>query len=541
MKKMNYWLAAMLICGAGVFSACNKDGPSDAGKKALLIILDGWGIGDKGQGDVIAQSPTPYIDNLMANFPNSQLQASGEYVGLPDGQMGNSETGHLNIGAGRVVYQDLVKINRACADNSILENPEIKSAFSYAKSSGKRLHLMGLTSTGGIHSSFGHLLKLLDIAKEYNIFNCYVHCFMDGRDTDPYSGKGFIAELQRHMDETGAGSIASVIGRYYAMDRDKHWDRIKLAYDLIVNGQGREVDDMVAGVQSCYDSHTEEHKNTDEFMEPLVNGNIDGRIQEGDVVIFFNFRSDRAKELTIALTQQDMPEQGMTTIPNLQYYCMTPYDDTFTGVHVIYPKDNLNNTLGEYIASKGLKQLHIAETEKYAHVTSFINGGREEPFPGEDRILVTSPAVATYDLKPEMSAYEVKDKLVEALKTKQYDWVVVNFANADMVGHTGVYSAIGSAVKVIDNCLNEVVETAKKMGYETIITADHGNADHAINDDGTPNTTHSTNPVPFIYVTEKKNATVQDGVLADVAPTILHIMGLEQPVEMTGKCLVLSK
>jgi len=538
-KSFRCLCAAVLVCGEAVFPACTKgDRPDDTGKKALLIILDGWGIGDKGQGDVIAQSPTPYIDNLMANYPNSQLQASGEYVGLPDGQMGNSETGHLNIGAGRVVYQDLVKINRACADNSILENPEIKSAFSYAKSSGKRLHLMGLTSTGGIHSSFGHLLKLLDIAKEYKISNCYVHCFMDGRDTDPYSGKGFIADLQQHMDETSTGSIASVIGRYYAMDRDKHWDRIKLAYDLIVNGKGREVDDMVAGVQSCYDSHTEEHKNTDEFMEPLVNGNIDGRIQEGDVVIFFNFRSDRAKELTIALTQQDMPEQGMTTIPNLQYYCMTPYDDSFTGVHVIFPKDNLNNTLGEYIASKGLKQLHIAETEKYAHVTSFINGGREDPFPGEDRILVTSPAVATYDLKPEMSAYEVRDKLVEALKTDKYDWIVVNFANADMVGHTGVYSAIGSAVKVIDNCLNEVVETAKKMGYETIITADHGNADHAINDDGTPNTTHSTNPVPFIYVTENRNATVQDGVLADVAPTILHIMGLEQPVEMIGQCLI---
>jgi 2,3-bisphosphoglycerate-independent phosphoglycerate mutase len=455
--------------------------------------------------------------------------------------MGNSETGHLNIGAGRVVYQDLVKINRACADNSILENPEIKSAFSYAKSSGKNLHLMGLTSTGGVHSSLGHLLKLLDIAKEYNIFNCYVHCFMDGRDTDPYSGKGFIADVQRHMDETGAGSIASVIGRYYAMDRDKHWDRIKLAYDLIVNGVGREVDDMVEGVQSCYDSHTAEHKNTDEFMEPLVNGNIDGRIQEGDVVIFFNFRSDRAKELTMVLTQQDKPEEGMTTIPNLQYYCMTPYDDSFTGVHVIFPNDNLNNTLGEYIASKGLKQLHIAETEKYAHVTSFINGGREEPFPGEDRILVTSPAVATYDLQPQMSAYEVKDKLVEALKTNQYDWVVVNFANADMVGHTGVYTAIGSAVKVIDDCLNEVVETAKKMGYETIITADHGNADHALNDDGTPNTTHSVNPVPFIYVTENRNATVQDGVLADVAPSILHIMGLEQPVEMTGRSLLSKK
>ena len=542
MKKMIMMLAATFVCGAMVFPACTKGGvPDDAGKKALLIILDGWGIGDKGKDDVISQTATPYIDNLMANYPHSQLQASGEYVGLPEGQMGNSETGHLNIGAGRVVYQDLVKINRACADNSILENPEVKSAFSYAKSSGKNLHLMGLTSTGGVHSSLGHLKKLIDIAAQYGISNCYVHCFMDGRDTDPMAGKGFISDLQQHMHTAGTGVVATVIGRYYAMDRDKHWDRIKLAYDLIVNGVGREVNDMVEGVQSCYDSHTEEHKNTDEFMEPLVNGKVDGRIQEGDVVIFFNFRSDRAKELTVVLTQQDMPEQGMTTMPNLQYYCMTPYDDSFTGVHVIFPKDNLNNTLGEYIASKGLKQLHIAETEKYAHVTSFINGGREDPFPGEDRILVNSPAVSTYDLQPEMSAYGVKDKLVEALKSDKYDWVVVNFANADMVGHTGVYSAIGSAVIVIDDCLNEVVETAKKMGYETIITADHGNADHALNDDGTPNTTHSTNPVPFIYVTEKKNATVHDGVLADVAPSILHIMGLEQPVDMTGRSLLSKK
>ena len=340
------------------------------------------------------------------------------------------------------------------------------------------------------------------------------------------------------MDKLGTGAIATAIGRYYAMDRDQHWDRIKLAYDLIVNGQGREVDDMVAGVQSCYDSHTEEHKNTDQFLEPLVNGNIDGRIKEGDVVIFFNYRSDRARQLTTVLTQQDMPELGMTTIPNLQYYCMTPYADTFTGVHVIFPKDNLVNTLGEYIASMGLKQLHIAETEKYAHVTSFINGGREEPFTGEDRILVASPKVATYDLKPEMSAFEVKDKLVEAIKTDRYDWIVVNFANADMVGHTGVYSAIQTAVKTIDQCLNEVVETAKAMGYDVIITADHGNADHAINADGTPNTAHSTNPVPFIYVTANKSATVQSGILADVAPSVLHIMGLQQPKEMTGQCLI---
>ena len=531
-------LLSLASCTSNEDNAVTKD--DGITKKALLIILDGWGIGDKGMGDVIARTATPYIDYLKANYPNAELQASSEYVGLPDGQMGNSETGHLNIGAGRIVYQDLVKINHACADNSIMENTEIKAAYSYAKTSGKNLHLMGLTSTGGIHSSLGHLMKLLDIAKEYNIPNCYVHCFMDGRDTDPRAGKGFIADVQRHMDETGIGGIASVIGRFYAMDRDKNWDRIKLAYDLLVSGKGREVDDMVAGVQSCYDRHTEEHKNTDEFMEPLVNGNIDGRIKEGDVVIFFNFRSDRAKELTVVLTQKDMPEQGMKTIPNLQYYCMTPYDDSFTGVHILFPKDNLDNTLGEYIASKDLKQLHIAETEKYAHVTSFINGGREEPFTGEDRILVASPKVATYDLKPEMSAYEIKEKLVEALKTDKYDWIVVNFANADMVGHTGVYTAIEQAVKVIDQCLSEIVETAKKMGYETIITADHGNADHALNADGTPNTTHSVNPVPFIYVTENKSAKVRNGILADVAPSVIHIMGLQQPKEMTGKRLIIE-
>ena len=543
---MKLWVltAILVICGTSVLTAC-KDGDEGGGtkddghgKKALLIVLDGWGIGDKSESDVIAQAATPYIDYLKASYPNTELQASGGYVGLPDGQMGNSETGHLNIGAGRIVYQDLVKINHACADNSILENPEIKAAYSYAKASGKNLHLMGLTSTGGVHSSLDHLLKLIDIAKTYDIQNCYVHCFMDGRDTDPRAGKGFIADVQQHIDEAGTGAIATAIGRFYAMDRDKNWDRIKLAYDLLVGGKGRQVTDMVEGVQSCYDSHTEEHKNTDEFMEPLVNSTVDGRIREGDVVIFFNFRSDRAKELTTVLTQQDMPEQGMATIPNLQYYCMTPYDDSFTGVHVIFPKDNLENTLGEYIASMGLKQLHIAETEKYAHVTSFINGGREEPFPGEERILVASPKVATYDLKPEMSAYEVKDKLIEALKTDKYDWIVVNFANADMVGHTGVYTAIQQAVKVIDQCLNEVVDTAKAMGYETIITADHGNADHAINADGTPNTAHSTNPVPFIYVTENKNATVRSGILADVAPSVLHIMGLQQPKEMTGKCII---
>ena len=507
-------------------------------KKALLMILDGWGIGNQGAGDVIFRTPTPYLDYLTAVSPHSQLQTSGEDVGLPDGQMGNSEVGHLNIGAGRIVYQDLVKINRACKDGSILKNPEIVSAYSYAKQNGKSIHLMGLTSTGGVHSSLDHLFKLIDISKEYGIENTFVHCFMDGRDTDPKSGKSFIKMLQDHIDEVGTGHIASIIGRFYAMDRDKRWERIKVAYDQLVEGKGRTVSDMVEGVQSCYDTDSEEHKNTDEFMEPIVNANCDGRIKEGDVVIFFNYRNDRAKELTIVLTQQDMPEQGMKTIPGLQYYCMTPYDASFKGVHILFPKENVDNTLGEYLSAQGKRQLHTAETEKYAHVTFFFNGGREAPYAGEDRILVASPKVPTYDLKPEMSAPEVKDKLVAAIKTQQYDFIVVNFANGDMIGHTGVYNAIAKAVVTIDNCVRDVVETAKANDYEVIIIADHGNADNAINPDGTPNTAHSLNPVPFIYVTDNNSARVKDGRLADVAPSILHIMGLEQPADMTGENLI---
>lgn len=507
-------------------------------KKALLMILDGWGIGKHNHGDVIFETPTPFMDKLHAEYPNSQLLASGENVGLPDGQMGNSEVGHLNIGAGRIVYQDLVKINRACADGSIMQNPEIVSAYEYAKTHGKGLHLMGLTSTGGVHSSLDHLFKLVEIAKEYGVAErTYVHCFMDGRDTDPKSGKGFVSDLQKVCDANGA-HIATIIGRFYAMDRDKRWNRVKIAYDQLVEGKGRKVTDMVEGVQSCYDTDTEEHKNTDEFMEPLVNAAVDGRIKEGDVVIFFNYRNDRAKELTVVLTQQDMPEEGMHTIPGLQYYCMTPYDASFTGVHILFPKENVENTLGEYIAAKGLKQLHTAETEKYAHVTFFFNGGRETPYDGEERILVASPKVATYDLQPEMSAYEVKDKLVAAIREDKYDFIVVNFANGDMVGHTGIYEAIEKAVKAVDECVKDVVTAANETGYETIIIADHGNADNAINEDGTPNTAHSLNPVPFIYVTENKQAKVSDGVLADVAPSILHIMGLEQPAEMTGKNLI---
>ncbi|MDE5940801.1 MAG: 2,3-bisphosphoglycerate-independent phosphoglycerate mutase [Muribaculaceae bacterium] len=500
--------------------------------KALLMILDGWGIGNHSKSDAIYSAHPEYWKYLIETYPHSELQASGENVGLPDGQMGNSEVGHLNIGAGRVVYQDLVKINKAIADRSILNNPEVKNAYSYCKENGKSLHLMGLTSTGGVHSSFEHIEALCDIAKEYGLENVYLHCFMDGRDTDPHSGKGFIERLTAHCEKS-AGTIASIIGRYYAMDRDKRWDRVKVAYDLLVKGEGKQATDMVKAMQESYDEDV-----TDEFIKPINNSTVDGTIKPGDAVIFFNYRNDRAKELTVVLTQHDMPEEGMTTIPDLQYYCMTPYDASFTGVHILFPKENVQNTIGEYLAKENKHQLHIAETEKYAHVTFFFNGGREAAFDGEDRILVPSPKVATYDLKPEMSAYEVKDKLVEAIKSEKYDFIVVNFANGDMVGHTGVYEAIEKAVKAVDECVRDTVEAAKGAGYETIIIADHGNADNAVNADGTPNTAHSLNPVPCVYVTENKNATVENGILADVAPTILHIMGLPQPAEMTGHNLV---
>ncbi len=507
-------------------------------KKALLMILDGWGIGAHNHNNVIYSTPTPNWDKLIATYPHSQLQASGENVGLPDGQMGNSEVGHLNIGAGRVVYQDLVKINIACRDNSILQNPEIVSAFSYAKEHGKQIHFMGLTSDGGVHSSLDHLFKLCDIANEYGLNGkTFVHCFMDGRDTDPKSGIGFLKQLQEHMSHS-AGEIASVCGRYYAMDRDKRWERVKLAYDLLVNGVGETTTDPIAAMQASYDAGV-----TDEFIKPIAVLKAQGSepkatIQEGDVVIFFNYRNDRAKELTIVLTQQDMPEEGMHTIANLQYYCMTPYDSSFTGLHILFPKENVENTMGEIVSKAGLSQLRIAETEKFAHVTFFFSGGREAEFEGEERILIPSPKVATYDLKPEMSAPEVTEALVAALDTQKYDYITLNFANGDMVGHTGVYEAIEKAVTTIDTCVQAVVEAAQKNGYEVIIIADHGNADNAVNADGTPNTAHSLNPVPFMYITENKNATVEDGILADVAPSLCHILGIEQPADMTGHCLI---
>jgi 2,3-bisphosphoglycerate-independent phosphoglycerate mutase len=457
--------------------------------------------------------------------------------------MGNSEVGHLNIGAGRVVYQDLVKINRACRDGSIAANPEVVKAFTYAREHGVGVHLMGLVSDGGVHSSIDHLYKLCDIARSYDIKNTYIHCFMDGRDTDPKSGKGYIEALGQHIAQPDStGVIATVIGRYYAMDRDKRWERVRVAYDALTGGAGVHVaagsGNMVAAVGASYDEGV-----TDEFIKPIVavgaDGKPVGRIAEGDMVIFFNFRNDRAKELTSVLTQADMPEAGMHTIP--LYYCtMTPYDATFEGLHILFDKENVENPIGEYLSGLGLKQLRIAETEKYAHVTFFLNGGREATFDGEERILVPSPKVATYDLQPEMSAPEVASKLVDAIGTGRFDFIALNFANGDMVGHTGVYDAITQAVKTVDRCAGQVIDAALAGGYEVILIADHGNADHALNDDGSPNTAHSLNPVPIVVVSDRV-ATVSDGVLADVAPTVLRLMGLPQPAEMTGHALVTMK
>ncbi|SFF02177.1 2,3-bisphosphoglycerate-independent phosphoglycerate mutase [Thermophagus xiamenensis] len=504
-------------------------------KKTILIILDGWGYGKKDKSDAIYTAGAPYFESLLKKYPNSQLQASGENVGLPDGQMGNSEVGHLNIGAGRIVYQDLVKINLAIKNNTIAENPELVNAYKYAKENNKQVHFLGLVSKGGVHSSQEHAYKLVEVAKEFGLNKLFVHAFMDGRDTDPRSGKGYLSELMEHVNPLGC-EVASVIGRYYAMDRDKRWERIKEAYDLMVRGKGKETRDLISAIQESYDEDV-----TDEFIKPIVHVDENGKpvatIQEGDVVVFFNFRNDRAREITQVLTQQDMPEYDMKTIP--LYYCtLTPYDATFKNMHILFDKDNVKNTMGELVSKRGLKQLRIAETEKYAHVTFFFSGGREEVFEGEDRILINSPKVPTYDLQPEMSAYEVKDAVVAELNKKKYDFICLNFANGDMVGHTGVYDAIKKAVRAVDNCLKEVVETAKKNGYEAIIIADHGNADNAINPDGSPNTAHSLNPVPFIWVSDDRKGTVRDGILADVSPSLIKLMGLEQPEEMTGQSLI---
>ena len=499
------------------------------------MILDGWGEGRHDHSNAIYTQGQPFIDSLRAKYPYSHLHACGEYVGLPDGQMGNSEVGHMNLGAGRVVYQDLVKINIACREHKLLQNKEIAAAYDYVKRSGKKLHFLGLCSHGGVHSSLNHLYEFLSEAKNQGLENVFVHCFMDGRDTDPHSGLGFVAELEERMAST-TGKVASVCGRFYAMDRDKRWDRVKAAYDLLVEGKGAEFESAQEAIKASYAADV-----TDEFIKPVViteGGKPVATIEEGDAVIFFNFRNDRARELTAVLTQTDMPEQGMHTLP-LYYCCLTPYDATFKGLHILFDKEIVTDTLGETLAKYGKHQLRIAETEKYAHVTFFFNGGREAPFENEDRILVNSPKVATYDLQPEMSAPEVAEKLIEAIKTEKEDAIILNFANGDMVGHTGVYDAICKAVKTIDSLVEKVVTAAIEHDYVVLLTADHGNADYAVNEDGTPNTAHSLNQVQFIVINGGDEVkTVKDGALCNVAPTILKLMGIPQPEAMTAEPLI---
>jgi 2,3-bisphosphoglycerate-independent phosphoglycerate mutase len=503
-------------------------------RKTLLMILDGWGIGDGSKSDVISQVGTPNLTYYKNNFPNSKLHASGEDVGLPDGQMGNSEVGHLNIGAGRIIYQDLVKINKECKTGEIKKNKVLSDAFSYARDNNKQVHFFGLMSDGGVHSLDKHLYALCDMTMEYNLKNVFIHAFGDGRDTDPKSGIGYVKNLLDHLKKSN-GKVASFVGRFYAMDRDKRWERIKEAYDLIVSGTGTPSEDIIDALQKSYDSGI-----TDEFIKPIVitdkNGNPIGKVKEGDVIVYFNYRNDRAKELTLVLTQKDMPEFGMKTIP--LYYCtMTPYDATFTGLHIIYPKENAENTIGEVLSKAGKKQLRIAETEKYAHVTFFFSGGREDKFENEERVLIPSPKVATYDLQPEMSAYEVKDAVIKEIKTGKFDFICLNFANGDMVGHTGIYPAIEKAVKTVDECAGAVIKAAKEMGYDILVMADHGNADMAVNPDGSPNTAHSLNPVPSILISDDYKS-IKEGILADVAPTLLSIMGVAIPPDMTGKVLI---
>jgi 2,3-bisphosphoglycerate-independent phosphoglycerate mutase len=504
-------------------------------RKVLLMILDGWGIATNKKVSAIDHAKTPYINSLYQKYPHSRLDASGLAVGLPVGQMGNSEVGHMNIGAGRVVYQDLVKVNKAVEEKELDKNPVLTAAIQYAKANDKSIHLMGLLSDGGVHSHIKHLEGLCTIAANHAITKLYIHAFTDGRDTDPKGGAGYLSDLQSHM-KNSAGRVASVIGRYYAMDRDKRWERVKLAYDMMVNGIGEKATDVIKAVEKSYSEGV-----TDEFIKPTVAVDASGKplalIREGDVVICFNFRTDRGREITQVLTQQDFPEQGMKKM-NLYYVTMANYDDTFKNVKVIFDKDNLANTIGEVIARAGKKQIRIAETEKYPHVTFFFSGGREEAFSGESRILAPSPKVATYDLKPEMSAMDIRDRIIPELEKKDADFICLNFANPDMVGHTGVFSAAVKAVETVDKCNQAVTEAARKNGYTTIIIADHGNADVMINDDGTPNTAHTTNLVPCILVDDNYKGRIKDGKLGDLAPTILKLMGIHIPSEMTGNILV---
>jgi 2,3-bisphosphoglycerate-independent phosphoglycerate mutase len=504
-------------------------------KKVILIILDGWGIATDPSVSAIAKAHTPFIDSLFQNYPNATLQASGEAVGLPEGQMGNSEVGHMNIGAGRVVYQDLVKINKSIREKELGQRFALADALDHARNQNKKLHFMGLVSDGGVHSHIEHLKALLSIAAEKQVPQVFVHAFMDGRDTDPKGGVAYLQDLQQHLNQTG-GKLASVIGRYYAMDRDNRWERVKLAYDLLVQGTGTPAANPIAAVQASYDAGV-----TDEFIQPIVAVDAAGQplatIQEGDVVICFNFRTDRGREITQALTQRDFPEQNMHKL-DLYYVTLTNYDDSFVGVTPIFDKQNLNNTLGEVVSDAGRTQIRIAETEKYPHVTFFFSGGRETEFPGEKRLLCPSPKVATYDLQPEMSAYDIRDAIVPELAAKTADFICLNFANPDMVGHTGVFEAAVKACETVDACAQAVVTTALASDYACILIADHGNADMMINPDGTPNTAHTTNLVPFILADNNYRGQLKSGKLGDLAPTILQLMGIAPPAEMDGVSLL---
>jgi len=499
------------------------------------MILDGWGLGKDPKVSAIAKAKTPYINSLYQKYPHSKLEASGLAVGLPAGQMGNSEVGHMNIGAGRVVYQDLVRINKSIDEHELDKNPVLLEMFEYAKGTHRKVHFIGLLSDGGVHSHIEHLKGLCTIAKNNGVKDLFIHAFTDGRDTDPKGGVGYLTDLQKHLDKT-TGKIASVVGRYYAMDRDKRWERVKLAYDLMVNGVGEKATDIISAVEKSYAANV-----TDEFIKPIVHVGEDGKplatIAEGDVVLCFNFRTDRGRQITQALTQQDFPEQGMKKL-KLFYVTMANYDDSFKDVKIIFDKDNLQNTLGEVLAKETLKQIRIAETEKYPHVTFFFSGGREEPFPGESRLLAPSPKVATYDLKPEMSAFDIRDKIIPELEKKSADFICLNFANPDMVGHTGVFEAAVKAVETVDQCNEAVTETARKNGYAIIVIADHGNAEIMTNEDGSPNTAHTTNLVPCILVDDDYKGKMKDGKLGDLAPTILKIMGVKIPKEMTGNVLI---
>lgn len=500
----------------------------------MLLILDGWGYGQVPEADAIAQADTPVVDNLKKTCPNSTLVTHGELVGLPDGQMGNSEVGHLNIGAGRIVYQELLRINNSIRDGELQQHPVLLDALRFAKKNDRAVHFIGLVSDGGVHSHINHLLALCDVTQSEGLDKVFIHAFMDGRDTDPKGGEEYLKNLTQHIDNQPV-RLASVIGRYYAMDRDKRWERVKLAYDLLVHGEGEITTDPIATVLQRYAADE-----TDEFLKPIVctddNGQPIATIQDGDVLICFNFRTDRPREISTVLTQKNMPEFDMKKL-DLRYVTMTRYDETFTGIDVIFNKENLTNTIGEVLSKAGRSQVRIAETEKYPHVTFFFNGGREEPFDGERRIMIPSPKVATYDLQPEMSAVEITDAIIDDIEKHLPDFICLNYANTDMVGHTGVFAAAKKAAETVDTCLGRLLEVGKKHGYEAIVIADHGNSDYLVNEDGSPNTAHSKNPVPFIFVGER-DARVKDGKLADVAPTILHLMDIEAPDEMDGEVLV---